>query len=230
MNRPVRRQRLDLFSYIALTLLFFIALGCGASDEEPTPEPEPTCVEGESREAEDGCNTCTCMADGSWACTERACQTMCTPGETSFDGCNTCQCDEDGMWLCTKIYCEPTEAQLGESCSMNGTRCAEGLVCDYQCPDPMADPSNCNLGINPSGVCISAGLECLSDADCVTSGCSGQICQPASDPPTATTCEWRPEYACYNDPTTTSCGCNSGTCGWAQTAALQQCLTGSGQN
>lgn len=62
--------------------------------------------------------------------------------------------------------------------------------------------------------------ECQSDADCAPTGCSGQIC---SSEPRITTCEWRDEYACYQAPTT-SCGCNAGSCGWAETAELAQCL------
>lgn len=38
------------------------------------------------------------------------------------------------------------------------------------------------------------------------------------------TCEWRPEYACYQDDEVTSCGCNEGVCGWAQTDALESCI------
>jgi eight-cysteine-cluster-containing protein len=97
-----------------------------------------TCTEGDIRPAGDGCNTCTCQADGSWACTEIACQ----PGA------------------------------------------------------------------------------CQTDDDCVVTGCSGQLCEAA---PTASTCEFLPQYACYRDEITT-CGCNDGVCGWAQTEALAACL------
>ena len=161
-----------------------------------------------------------------WSCTERACAPQqCTPGDTMNDGCNTCSCNESGLWLCTTRACVPTEAKEGEACSMHGTQCEEGLECAYTCPDPNADPANCNLGINPSGTCVSANLECTKDADCITAGCSGQICQPASQPAAITTCEFRPEYACYRPPTT-NCQCNSGVCGWAQTQDLQSCLNG----
>ena len=65
--------------------------------------------------------------------------------------------------------------------------------------------------------------ECVTDADCIITGCSGQVC--ASEP-VITTCEWREEYACYHDPNITTCGCNQGTCGWAQTPELEACRSG----
>ena len=41
-------------------------------EAESEPEPEPTCVVGETRPAEDGCNDCVCGEMG-WSCTEKAC-------------------------------------------------------------------------------------------------------------------------------------------------------------
>ncbi len=96
----------------------------------------------------------------------------CVDGETkpAGDGCNTCVCDAAGNWACTEIACNPGA--------------------------------------------------CQTDDDCVVTGCSGQLCAPS---PQASTCEFLPEYACYRDEIT-SCGCNDGTCGWAQTDALAACL------
>ena len=65
--------------------------------------------------------------------------------------------------------------------------------------------------------------ECVVDTDCIITGCSGQIC--ASEP-VITTCEWMEEYACYHDTNITTCGCNQGQCGWAQTPELEACLGG----
>ncbi len=53
---------------------------------------------------------------------------------------------------------------------------------------------------------------------CVVSGCSGQIC--ASEP-LFSTCEWRPEYACFGSAT---CAPQAGGCGWAMTDELRRCL------
>ncbi|GEM_PF-4362573 len=143
-------------------------------------------------------------------------------------------------------------ATLGEQCSMYGRQCDTDLECQFVCPDGSNDP-NCNLGINPTGTCIqpsictdgdtqaaddacntctctggqwacteiACGDQCESDADCMITGCSGQIC---SDRAVITTCQALPEYICYNEPTT-QCGCNNGSCGWAQSDALDSCLS-----
>jgi eight-cysteine-cluster-containing protein len=112
-------------------------------------------------------------------------------------------------------------AQLGEACSLYGRQCAAGLECNFVCPDGSNDPG-CNTGINPSGTCeLPAGAECVTDADCFTTGCSGQVCAAEQ---VFTTCEYRPEYACYQQ--FGSCGCNAGSCGWAQTNNLTSCLAG----
>ncbi len=95
----------------------------------------------------------------------------CVDGDTrpAGDGCNTCSCS-DGEWLCSLMGC----------------------------PE----------------------VECITDDDCVVSGCSGELC--ASED-MASDCEWLPEYACYADPIT-SCGCNDGRCGWDETDELAACL------
>lgn len=54
---------------------------------------------------------------------------------------------------------------------------------------------------------------------CLPTGCSGQIC---SDTDIASTCEWRPEYACYRS---ASCSTQSnGDCGWVMDDQLRRCL------
>jgi hypothetical protein len=54
---------------------------------------------------------------------------------------------------------------------------------------------------------------------CVKSGCSGQIC---ADRSMFSTCEFRPEYACFR--TATCARQADGGCGWTQTPALTSCL------
>jgi hypothetical protein len=56
-------------------------------------------------------------------------------------------------------------------------------------------------------------------APCLTSGCSGQVC---ADHSVITTCDWRPEYACYH--TATCARQDDGACGWTATSALSSCL------
>ena len=54
---------------------------------------------------------------------------------------------------------------------------------------------------------------------CRKTGCSGQIC---SDQDVVSTCEWRNEYACYQDAT---CEVQAdGECGWTEDDALRSCL------
>lgn len=58
--------------------------------------------------------------------------------------------------------------------------------------------------------------------ECVTAGCSGQLCVEASEGDIVTTCEWLPEYACYQAAT-----CErqpEGKCGFTPTPELDACL------
>src|SRR3990172_9277906 len=55
-------------------------------------------------------------------------------------------------------------------------------------------------------------IECNADADCVSTGCSGQLCLPRGKvqaKPMFTTCDYRDEYGCLKE---TSCGCQEGRC------------------
>jgi len=65
----------------------------------------------------------------------------------------------------------------------------------------------------PSGFCGSSTQgACSSDSDCVTDGCSGQICRAASEEGLVTTCEWKD---CYDDEVYgVSCGCVDQQCAW----------------
>jgi eight-cysteine-cluster-containing protein len=68
----------------------------------------------------------------------------------------------------------------------------------------------------------AAGTTAVDDeaeATCVKTGCSGQIC---ADRRMVSTCEFRPEFACFRSAT-----CErqeNGPCGWARTPALTACL------
>lgn len=55
---------------------------------------------------------------------------------------------------------------------------------------------------------------------CFVGGCSGQICSDQEG--VVSTCEWRADYACYQDATCERQA--SGECGWTQTTALNACL------
>lgn len=60
----------------------------------------------------------------------------------------------------------------------------------------------------------------VSLGPCYVGGCSSQVCSDRED--VVTTCEFRPEYACYQKATCERQA--SGQCGWTQTPTLQSCL------
>lgn len=95
----------------------------GLSNSRPTRDVK-TCVPGVNFLAADGCNWCTCNADGTpGGCTEKGCfeklnirktrdllkdGKRCEPGSHFFDedGCNRCVCSADGMLAaCTRKLC-----------------------------------------------------------------------------------------------------------------------------
>jgi hypothetical protein len=60
---------------------------------------------------------------------------------------------------------------------------------------------------------------------CYVGGCSSQLC--SNEPGMASTCEYREEYACYQNAV-----CErqtTGECGWTQTQALNACLAGAAE-
>jgi|GEM_PF-1359882 len=135
------------------------------------------CVTGETKNADDGCNTCECTEDGTWACTDMACPPAeCTAGETkdADDGCNTCECTEDGFWACTEEVC-PLE------CGPDDCVVAPGMP-NYLCPDgvTMAGPGECI--VQEGDMCgweiIECPAECVvgetkdADDDCNTCECT----------------------------------------------------------
>lgn len=76
--------------------------------------------------------------------------------------------------------------------------------------------------------CVQTGPppgECSSDPDCMTGGCSGQLCIPKSEADAGggiTTCEWREEYGCLKR--YASCGCVDGVCKWSKSEKYQTCI------
>jgi len=69
------------------------------------------------------------------------------------------------------------------------------------------------LPASAAGFCgTSTNYACSNDSDCITGGCSGQVCQAAAEPPVITTCEYRECYSAqaYG----VGCGCHSGKCRW----------------
>jgi hypothetical protein len=100
-----------------------------------TPSPSATYKVGDTFKSPDGCNECSCTAQGI-ACTLRACAPAaggaCTYGGTSYaagaafpstDNCNTCSCQANGDVLCTERACAPASTCKKTGCS--GELCSD---------------------------------------------------------------------------------------------------------
>lgn len=61
------------------------------------------------------------------------------------------------------------------------------------------------------------------EPQCVTGGCSGQLCVSSKLGDVVSTCEWVPAYACYKEHGVCEAQPN-GTCGWTPTKELVKCL------
>jgi hypothetical protein len=102
--------------------------------------------------AGDGCNTCSCNADGTVTCTRKACGCVVegtvdlAPFDSTFtagDGCNTCTCLPDGTVTCTK------------------------MACPLPCNDP---PIMCSapaiVGCESEPICVDGAWDCSFDCNC----------------------------------------------------------------
>lgn len=116
--------------------------------------------------------------------------------------------------------------------TFNGIECQQCKV--PKCGGPwtsIATPILCapgfDLTLNNDGTC----QRCVeSDAVvCARGGCSGQICYDASQPEPITTCEFLPEYACYDG---ANCGPfgPGGSCAWEDTPELAACIENAQSN
>jgi hypothetical protein len=119
---------------------------------------------------------------------------------------------------CANVRC--TSATHCEMKFANGGYAPKCVLNDYPPPPPVT----CAAVLCAAGTtCVDkpTGAECVAPppAACVKGGCSGQIC---ADHSVISTCEFRPEYACYQ--TATCARQADGQCGWTKTAALTSCL------
>lgn len=178
---------------------------------------------------------------------EIECDAEIDPGCVEVTMCgSTITCQEE-IYTCDAIPVCPPGATEVESCDLLGVGvceevklCGTTIYCHSDAVDCLAYPS-CPIGYDEVPTCApdfdcttstmcgttincqantEPGVECVQDSDCMRTGCSGTIC--ASED-IATTCEYLPEYACYDEPKT-SCGCNNGFCGFDQTPELASCL------
>lgn len=63
-------------------------------------------------------------------------------------------------------------------------------------------------------------IDAAATQSCRVGGCSGQLC--SDQPDAVSTCEWRPEYACYRTALCERQG--DGQCGWTASQELTDCL------
>jgi len=156
-------------------------------------------------------------------CSENICALYCEYGnQLDHAGCAICSCNPEPS--CQWVNPAPWVRCAGvETVAANPD---DGTCCTYPSPChvpggweqfPSAEACSGDEPIEPGFT------QCVTDDDCFRTGCSGTVCAAET---VFTTCQYRPEYACYQEPTT-SCGCNNGLCGFAQTDALQTCLDNS---
>jgi hypothetical protein len=170
--------------------------GEGGQGNEPSE-----CTPGQKKAADDGCNTCTCGTDGTWACTLLGCG--CTEGATrpAADGCNSCVC-KGGEWACTEKACPQT-------CKLGDTRAEDCNSC--VCAD---------FGEGPTWACTTK--ECAPPAVCKPGETTDKDCNTCQ-------CDDTGQWACttrtcgtciVGDTRDAGDGCNSCTCnefGWVCT-------------
>jgi hypothetical protein len=154
-----------------------------------------------------------------------------------------CTLPESGVWSAVssggklKIRVNPTGPKPSRSyyASVNALSRTLTLTRSSHTTNLFTDTSSCaNVRCTSGTHCEMKGINggaipvCINDAApqpaCVKSGCSGQIC---ADHPMVSTCEFRPEYACYH---TATCERQaSGACGWTKTPALTSCIANAQQ-
>jgi hypothetical protein len=115
--------------------------------------------------------------------------------------------------------CANVRCTANTHCEMKGINGGSVPVCIANAPVATCAATLCG----PKTTCVDkpTGAECVANAQpaCAKQGCSGQIC---ADHSVITTCEFRPEYACYQAATCARQA--NGQCGWTPSAALTSCL------
>lgn len=102
--------------------------------------------------------------------------------------------------------------------------CGDGTIqIGEECDDEnVADNDGCSATCQ-SEVHAEGRPEPLRPGEgCSIAGCSGQLCIEEGSGDVVTTCEWRPEYACYREAVCERKG--DGSCGWTETPEFRSCL------
>uniref|UniRef100_A0A336LYS6 CSON010969 protein n=1 Tax=Culicoides sonorensis TaxID=179676 RepID=A0A336LYS6_CULSO len=176
--------------------------------------PDFSCQPGTSFKHADGCNDCTCAANGKLAiCTLKLCPGTfdkprrdpyapdfhCTPGSTFVnpaDGCNMCTCKEDGTTAgCTQTACADEHHKVKRSPVNN----------DPASPDFSCQPGTSFKHADGCNDCTCAANGKL--AICTLKLCPGTFDKPRRDP-------YAPDFHCTPGSTfvNPADGCNMCTC------------------
>lgn len=107
-------------------------------------------------------------------------------------------------------------------------RCGDGSVqIGEECDDEnIADNDGCSATCQSEVHAEGRPEPMQPEGGCKVAGCSRQLCVPEGSEDVVTTCEWRPEYACYQQAV-----CErqeDGGCGWTETPELRSCLAEAG--
>jgi len=78
------------------------------------------------------------------------------------------------------------------------------IICEKEKPTPMPTP-----------------IGCLTDDDCQTGGCSGELCFKKGFE-VSSICFWKPEYECFKK---IGCKCINNKCQWQKTSDFNECLS-----
>ena len=117
-------------------------------------------------------------------------------------------------------------ATPGAECARETCGPAPGMPA-MACPDGSTGGNTGRCIVQAGGGCGWEIRECPSagapapGGECVRGGCSGTLCsEPGND--MVSTCEWKPEYACYQK---AECKRQAGgACGWTKTPELDACV------
>lgn len=204
-------------------------------DNKPPACALVDCAAGYHCEEICGMSTCECFDDGPCMCdgSEEECWGQCVPdwepptcaavdcgpGYECQEICEDIMCDcgdEEGApcWCPEETcYAECVPAQKPEPGCWSDSDCGDGFQCEeayclFWCPE--GDDDCCS-----PGYCVPQEPK----NECVTSGCSGEICAPEA---VDSICVWQAWYVCLE---LTQCEqqANDG-CGWTPSPELEDCL------
>jgi hypothetical protein len=171
--------------------------GTGAGAASGAAGSPASCVPGASQPAPDGCNTCICQADGSWACTEKGCVSECSgkepPCQAPPPGCEYvgggCV---NSQWTCGDVVCQ-TECKADPDCPAIKMACHDCPSGGVSCPSSNCVNGACDIvwsacgGIAPGLACTDPGTTAPADDGCNTCACGKDLkwsCTKKACPPT----------------------------------------------